>query len=380
MTQAALFPCDTPAAASAMDAIGFEIGWDHAHYHLVPPADHLHAGHPVRQGWQAGQAVFGTRTLRATPAVRQWLQLRLAAWRDGHSFEDLQVTPNFIAQITGTTCPVTGEPLGEDARIERVFLGAGYAAGNLVALSPRAAQAKGACNWQQALGLAERIERGELTTAGGLSAPEWRRLGVLMSLATPLKHAEVACLPLQVLPPNRLRVLNPAQALQTLLTLQFTRPGYARHMADLAAAMPGSVARQAFQLFMHTLLARRIAAGPTADAVALRRVMEQAWLHPLVQRRWERLALSLTEAQCERIVQYAERRGLAQAGWRLLDKAAATEGWALDTQGRSVLRAGGRVAAFQPHVLGLERHAALEQGPVQLQHHLHMGLGLVDRR
>ena len=57
------------AHATDADRTGFEIGWDHAHYRLVPPADHLHAGHPVRQGWEAGQAVFGLRTLRATPRL-----------------------------------------------------------------------------------------------------------------------------------------------------------------------------------------------------------------------------------------------------------------------------------------------------------------------
>ena len=52
-TTAPLFD-DTPPAAteSPFDAAGFEIGWDHAHYRVVPPVEHLHAGHPVRQGWQ----------------------------------------------------------------------------------------------------------------------------------------------------------------------------------------------------------------------------------------------------------------------------------------------------------------------------------------
>jgi hypothetical protein len=354
MSQVALFPHDTPALVDATDATGFEIGWDHAHYRLVPPADHLHAGHPVRLGWQAGQAVFGARTLRATAPVRQWLRLRLAAWRDGHHFEGLQVTPNFIAQLAAPTCPVTGEALGDDACIERVFLGAGYAAGNLVALSPRAAQAKGRCNWRDALALAQRIERGELPAAGGLDGAQWRRLAVLMSLATPLQHAQVACLPLAVLPPNRLRVLNAVQALQTLLTLQFTQPGYARHIADLAAAMPGTAARQAFQLFMHTLLARRVAAGAALTGAALRSAMAQAWSHPLVQRRWERLALALSEGQCERIVQYAERRGLGQAGWRRLDAAAATDGWALASRGQQ----GTDAAQGEPLVATVTRAAA----------------------
>lgn len=374
MTQAALFSFDTPDTSSdlsAHDLIGFEIGWDHAHYRLVPPADHLHTGHPVRQGWQAGRAAFGQRSLRPTGPVRQWLALRLKAWLAGDDFEGLLVTPNFLAQLAGARCPVTHEPLGDDAQVERLFLGAGYAAGNLAALSPRAAAAKAQCGWHDAMDFAQQIDDGLHERIAGLDAHEWRRLAVLMSFATPLKHAHVAGLPLLVLPPNRLRVLNPVQALQTLLTLQFCQPGFGRHIADLAVLMPSSVARQAFQIFMHTLLARRVAAGPLAQGAALRQAMEDAWLHPLVQRRWQRLALSLTEADCERIVRTASRRGLTGGECRWLDADAATDGWALETRGqcathmprapqrRDALRSAVRAGGFQAHLPGLAGQAAL---------------------
>jgi hypothetical protein len=155
-----------------------------------------------------------------------------------------------------------------------------------------------------------------------------------MSFVTPLAHAQVACLPLLVLPPNRLRLLNPVQALQTLLTLQFARPGAARRIGELAAVVPGN-ARDAFQVFTHTLLARRIAAGPTLEREALRHAIEDAWTHPLVNRRWQRLALQLTEADCERLVQYAGRRGLGGPGWQWLPREAATDGWALERGGHA---------------------------------------------
>ena len=44
-------------------------------------------GHPVRQGWEAGHARFGQRTLTATRHARTWLQLRLHAWQRGRLFE-----------------------------------------------------------------------------------------------------------------------------------------------------------------------------------------------------------------------------------------------------------------------------------------------------
>jgi hypothetical protein len=156
MSQATL-PFDPATLAAAaqdsagFDAAGFEIGWDHAHHRLTPPADHLHGTHPVRQGWEAGRAAFGARTLKPSRHVRQWLNLRLQAWLRGQAFEDVMVTPRFLAQIDAALCPVTREPLTHgsgapsDAVVVRVHGGAGFAAGNLVVMSRRAATARGAC-------------------------------------------------------------------------------------------------------------------------------------------------------------------------------------------------------------------------------------------
>jgi hypothetical protein len=82
-----------------------------------------------------------------------------------------------------------------------------------------------------------------------------------------------------------------------------------------------------------TLLAHRIGAGPGADGAALRRAMEAAWAKPLVLRRWQRVALRLTPAQCERIVETAVQRRLAGAELRCLTFEQATDGWALETAG-----------------------------------------------
>ena len=57
------------------------------------------------------------------------------------------------------------------------------------------------------------------------------------------------------------------------------------------------------------------------------------WLDPLVQRRWQQLALRLTEADCRRIGRIAAERGLASSGNRWLATEAATEGWALESAG-----------------------------------------------
>ena len=71
----------------------------------------------------------------------------------------------------------------------------------------------------------------------------------------------------------------------------------------------------------------------SADELALRRALEDVWADPLVLRRWQRLTLGLTEAQCERVVREAMRRGLAGRELRWLPRELATEGWALESRG-----------------------------------------------
>ena len=345
---------------------GFEIGWDHAQHRLTPPVMHLQPGCPVRQGWEAGRIVFGPRTRHATPHLRKWLQLRLGAWQRGRAFCTLQVTPALLRRICVPMCPIVREPLTHgtggplDASVDRVNNDAGYAAGNLAVMSVRANGAKAHYMWDDAMNFVRQIEAGalgaidglsrnegplpsSLTAAGGgpgcgpdlgaLTTAQWARLAVLMSYATPLPHAVAAALPMLVLPPPRLRLLNAVQCLQALLTLQFTREGYTQRIAALAELMPCPTTRDALRGLMHTLLARRIAAGFSADATALRRALEDVWADPLVLRRWQRLALALTETQCERVVREAMRRGLAERAVRWLPRELATEGWALESRG-----------------------------------------------
>ena len=310
-----------PASADRLDTVGFEIGWDHAHHRITPPLGHLHQPNPVHQGWLAGRAAFGARTLAPGAAHRQWLALRLQAWQQGVAFEGVQVNPAFLARIDAVHCPVSRQVLTlaaglpTDATVARLNPAAAYAAGNLVVLSQRVAGSPSAA---------------AAATAGpALGDAETARLAVLRSFATPLPHAQAALLPLRVLPPNRVRVINPVQALQVMLTLQFLQAGYARRLLGLAVLMPGAEARQAFQIFMHTLLARRLSAGQGATQADLRQALEDSWADVLVVRRWQRLASRLTPADCERLLQRAGQRGLVVGGSRWVSRDCATEGWAL---------------------------------------------------
>jgi hypothetical protein len=318
--------------------IGFELGWDHAHHGLVPPPEQLLDGNPLRQGWLAGRACFGGHTLGASRRVRQLLQLRLHAWQRGRAFDLGQVTPHYLGQIEVPVCPITRQVLVEaEASVDRVCDQAGYGAGNLAMISLAANRAKGACTWDEALTQVQRAEAAESRTVGGLDAAAWARVAVLISFVTPLPHARAACVPLRVLPPNRLRLLNPVQGLQAVVTRALGRPDGTRRLRALSALLPGEALRLDFNRFLSALLPRLIGAGQGSDACASRQALEDAWCDARVNRCWQRFALQLDEALVDTLLQQGADAAIAGTHTLLHDRATATEGWALDTRGRVAL-------------------------------------------
>ena len=320
------------AAMGAFDASGFEIGWDFAHYRLTPPADHLHARHPVREGWDAGRAAFGLRTLKPARAVQRWLALRLQAWAHGLPFEGLLLTARYLAQLDTLQCPVTRELLtheqaqATDAVVMSLDPEPGFRAGHLVLVSRRVVQARGSADLTRVRAVIEHLRQSSpvahnSASLGGLSLAQWQRLEGLLSLSRAQAHERIATHPLRALPPNRLLLPNPAQALQVLLTQLLTGEAYAARMQAAAALLPSGEVKRAFNLFMSALLARRLEAGWAADGTRLRSVMEDAWQHPVIERRWEQLALRLKRSDCERIVRQAAQQGLFGGATRWWDEA-----------------------------------------------------------
>jgi hypothetical protein len=320
--------------ADPVSRTGFDIGWDHAHHGLVPPPELLLVGTPVQQGWMAGKAVFSNRTLSNTRHTRQWLQLRLLAWRRGVAFEGLQLTPNYLAQIQAKTCPVTRTALqGNNLSIERLNPQAGYAAGNVAVLSTEAAQAWQGASVHDAVRLARAAEADP--TACAIPAAQWWRLATLRAFATPLPFTQAATLPLAVLPPNRVRVLNAAQGLQVLVTLMFATPGWSARCRNLAQGLPEHSLRQDFNLFVGAMAPRVLEAG--SDPVVLRHALEDAWLQERVQRRWQHFVLSLGEVACEALLQRITGTNLATKRTVQLTTEQATDGWALAQGGRAAI-------------------------------------------
>lgn len=340
MTQA-LLSFDTPCA-DPLDRVGFDIGWDHARHALVPPAEMMLDGTPVSQGWLAGRAVFGRRSAPASRGVRQWLALRLEAWRGGIDFDTLQVTPNHLVQIEASHCPVTRQALGGIGSSDvapvicRLREDAGYGAGNLVVLSRAAAHAKTGCTAAQALDRAERMAREGLDWVDGLDAGAWARLATLMSLAVELPQVQAARIALRALPPNRVRVLNPAQGLQVLLTLRLQAAGWSRRARAVADLLPRPELRHDFNLFVGALAARLMSIPDDIDARSLRWAQEDAWADARVQRRWAQFAVQLSAAESEALLQRLADSGLAGVHLVVHEHQAATDGWSLPTRGRLV--------------------------------------------
>jgi hypothetical protein len=347
---------DAHEAVDAQGDIGFELGWDHARWGITPPAEHLVEGNPVRLGWQAGRDCFGRRQpLRhrsgeAQAAVQDWLALRLLAWLRGLHLEALTVTPHHLAQLQVSHCPVTREALqrgraGHRPQITRLCLDAGYAAGHLAMLGERAAAAQDGLTFEELAAQANahtraHASRPQLQLTDLLTPLQWARLAVLRAFVTPLPHAQAAALPLLVLPPNRLRLRNPIQGLQVLVTMLLAHSGWSKRLPQLEALMPHAAARRELHAFFLCLMAKAIAAkaiaaGRPADAPAKRWALEDAWRHPQVQAHWKRFALLLDADSAETALQRAVEAGLAPRHTRLHTDAQATEGWSLDSHGHA---------------------------------------------
>lgn len=328
-------------ALPAHSSLGLRLGWDFAHHGLTPPVEHLFATSALRQGWQAGTATFGRRTLRAHRHTQLWLRLRTHAWARGRSFEDVQLTPNYLQQIDVEHCPITRQPLNnrrgdrDERSIDRVRNDAGYAAGNLAMLSRAANAAKAQHDWTGVRELARSVAAGPIQLIAGLGPAEWQRLAVLSSFVTELPHEEAALIPLSVLPPNRLRLFNPIQALQALVTRQLATPGWSQRLARIEALLPNEAMRGDFNRFVLALAPRVLAAGRLEQAQEIRWALEDAWAQALVQKRWARFALQLNAAQAEALVQRAAAKRLSTVHVQRHSQPGATEGWALDRGGYS---------------------------------------------
>lgn len=321
--------------SSAHEQTGYTLGWDHARHALTPPVAYIAESTALRTGWLAGRSVFGNRARLAGRAVQMWLQLRLHAWCINQPIEPIQVTPHYLAQLEVGHCPITRAVFTEasvfkgEAVFSRLRRQADYAAGHLAVLSARADQAIAHAGWRDTMRVAQHLDAGLQSGICAMNAAQWARLAVLQSFVEPTTHAEACEIPLLVLPPNRLRMFNPAQALQAFVSRQLLVEGWSLRVSRIESLVPGQAARHAFQTFFHALLPRVLEAGRNVTPHELRWAIEDAWRHPLVQQRWSRFAHQLSAAQCEVLVLRAHAKRLGQGRAQEWGDTQASEGWNL---------------------------------------------------
>lgn len=330
-TQLSLLAPVATQQAAASDATGFQLGLDHARHGLPLPAGHLHEGSPLFAGWQS----LGHRPRAQDPApgVRAWLQLRLQAWEQGLPFEDQLLTPHYLRQLDQRHCPVSREPLHDEQGhaqqrcIVRLRQDAGFAAGHLAVLGATAARALQGRGLAQIQRLTQQAQRSGQALEG-LSPAAWGRLLALVAYVSPELSPElsgVAGPAIQAaLPSNRLRLLNPVQALQAWATRQLASAGWSQRLQALHDVLPGVPARQAATQFI-------VALAPHAlllplDEPERRWALEDLWMDARVQRRWLALVEQLSPLTVERLL----RQLPPPPGWTVERHAAAgaVEGWA----------------------------------------------------
>lgn len=330
-----------PALAFGFEELGWRIGWDHARWGLTPPHDHLHPGNPVREGWFSGRQALRRISHPAAPGVQDLLALRLQCWREGRVFDAHSVTPRLLARMRPQQCPVTRQPLGtglgpQDARAIVLHPAAACAAGNIAFVQARVADISRGLRLEQSMERAREAQVAEQAGVppgppAGLQAAQWRRLASLISMATPLSHEQAAALPLHLLPPLHVRVLNPEHALQALLgsAAALTQAAGADALDALGRAVPGG-ARRSLYVLCSALLARRLQV-PAGQALQAAHAIEDAWSSERVAHCWGDFIAQLSRPQCEAVVaQVAPRVRAGRRCWRVLTPGDAADGWALD--------------------------------------------------
>jgi hypothetical protein len=288
-------------ALGGSDAVAWQIGFDYARHGLPLPSAHLHEDSPLFNGWQSALSRSTQRHRDPAPGVRRWLALRLQAWQEGVPFEDQLLTAHYLRQLDTSHCPVTREELhdeiGHPAQrcIVRLLTDQGYAAGYLVVLSQRAALALKARSLMTLREQAQTAARLGVSI-DGLDAAAWARLASLVAAVTP----ETQSKPQRVLPPNRVHLANPSQALQAWVTRQLAHSGWSHRLLALHDALPGVPARQAASS-LSAALAPHALQLPTTG-MAQRWALEDLWLDERVQRRWSALVALLSPLTIERLL------------------------------------------------------------------------------
>lgn len=172
------------------EMIGYELGWDIAHYDRKLPDKADKACSDGYHGFQHGER---RHVLDASVFVRKWLQVRLNAYVRRKEFHE-DVSPRYLEGLLppDRRCPVTHEKMtfGEmelsDWSIERADNTRGYVPGNIIVISTRANKAKSDHDLEALYDFALGKVKNDLLTIS-----QWRRLVELIHPMTPNEEGQV---------------------------------------------------------------------------------------------------------------------------------------------------------------------------------------------
>ena len=250
-----------------------------------------------------------------------------------------------IARSRGSRCRAA-RSRQRPSSIDRVRNDAGYAAGNLAVISsPRQPWPRARTALPMRCACVAQLEDRPLLEIGGLGAS---RLAPHRD-PVQLRRADAACRRLHacrcvVLPPRRLHLLNPVQALQAVISGQLLRPGWARAAGASRRCCTGRPQRRAYQAFFHRAAAARARGGAAASSA--RRATHARYPAPALGDRGCAGAIRwccgagpnsrrLLDAADLRAAARADRGTASSALLRTaaISDAQATEGWNLESRG-----------------------------------------------
>ncbi|MEX8497453.1 hypothetical protein [Leptothrix ochracea] len=326
--------------------LGFELGLDHARHGLAPPSKFRIVGHPVCEGWASGLSTHATKPLRRlngpgpSLAMRHWLRLRLNAWCHGEGVDLRTFTPDLLEKIVprnhpeaASYCPITRcalrgidhhlqEKTPHDAKVVRINTALAWSEGNVMLVGRNAADALAKLptaptqRLQHALTLLQQLRQQPKGSSSvsqstgqamidGLHAGQWARMGVMLSLSTPLKHQQAAALPLLVLPPHCLQPINPIQDVQALLTTLWLSPGWSRRRQQIEMLIDRPQPYRTLRRFLDLFVQRLMKSAHPDQPLMWRWAIEDTWRHTDVLQHWHQFALQIDATEAERIKNHA---------------------------------------------------------------------------
>lgn len=306
--------------------VGRNIGYDYAFAGLRPPPD---APQAIKEGYLTGRHKKLHKPHDVDMFERKWLRLRYSAWRRNRLFDE-NVTPDYLKSLYRETCPITrvtmtnGTGTDSDASVERVYNDSAYAVGNLMFMSAGANKAKANRPLEELVEIAVSGKDFE-----GLPNISWHRLACLANLMQP-ESGRMLLMPLNLCPPARLVISNPAALLQDTLSMVACGRAPQKLLIAFRQLSSGKVCKRALDETVDILQGAIMRGTQKHGVKNVEWAIEDAWCHPALFARFSSWFVSLSISQVNAMLDLnmkLRHKSLERATDQALNS------WAIDTRG-----------------------------------------------